>query len=371
MKATHILALIEKEYHQIIRDPSSILIAFVLPVILIFIFAYAISLDSNHIKLGLIVEDDSYEAQSLAGAFMSNSHFDIQMARDRRALDSEIVASHIRGIVIIPRNFGKKLEQGEIQPLEVITDGSEPNTATFIQNYVLSLWNIWSQQHQQLTGIQPTNTISTEARIWYNPELESRHFLLPGALALVMTLIGTLLTSLVVSREWERGTMEALLSSTITRGEFLLGKLIPYFLLGVLSLTLSVFVIIEIFQIPFRGSFVALGICGSIFLFTALGMGLFISTLAQNQFVASQISFITAFMPSLLLSGFIFEINSMPGWIQMITLIIPGKYLISCLECIFMVGDIMSILVPNIIYMAVVAIIFLALTFAKTKMKLE
>lgn len=371
MKVEHISALVQKEYHQIIRDPSSILIASVLPVILIFLFAYAISLDTNHVKLGLVVEDDSYAAQSLVGAFISNSHFDIQMVHDRSALESELTASHIRGMVIIPQNFGKKIEQGQVQPIEVITDGSEPNTASFVQNYVLVLWNIWTQQHHQLVGIQPTSSISAEMRIWYNSELESRRFLLPGALALVMTLIGTLLTSLVVSREWERGTMEALLSSTITRGEFLLGKLIPYFLLGFLSLILSTFVIILIFQIPFRGSFVALGFCGCIFLFTALGMGLLISTLAQNQFVASQVSFITAFMPSLLLSGFIFEINSMPEWIQMITYIIPGKYLISCLECIFMVGDVMPILLPNMIYMAVVAIVFLVLTFAKTKMKLE
>lgn len=164
------------------------------------------------------------------------------------------MAGHIRGIVIIPRRFGEKLRQGEIKPLEVITDGSEPNTANFVQNYAQGVWAVWFGQHQALTGGTLTPTPDSETRIWYNPELESRHFLLPGALALIMTLIGTLLTALVISREWERGTMEALLSTAVTRGELLLGKLVPYFLLGMLSLTLSVAAIILVFHVPFRGA---------------------------------------------------------------------------------------------------------------------
>ena len=371
MKFSHIRALVEKEFYQIIRDPSSILIAFVLPIMLIILFAYAISLDISRMKIGLVLEDDSNYAQTLAGAYISNSFFDAQVARDRRAFESDLVSGHIRGIIIIPQDFGKTLEQGQIKPLEVITDGSEPNTANFIQNYALAVWNNWSSQQSVLSGRQSAGNLSVESRIWYNPELESRHFLLPAALALIMTLIGSLLTGLVVSREWERGTMEALLSTTITRGEFLLGKLIPYFFLGVLSIILSSFIIIWVFQTPFRGSVLSLVICGSVFLFTALGMGLLISTLAKNQFVACQVTFITAFMPTLLLSGFIFEINSMPLILRMITHIIPAKYLIACLQSIFMVGDVMAILIPNICYMAIVAATFLTLTLVKTRTRLE
>jgi len=371
MKISHVAALVQKEYYQIIRDPSSILIAFVLPIMLIILFAYAISMDISKIKVGLILEDGSNYAQTLAGAYINNQYFDVKVARARHAFEEDLIAGNIRGIIIIPRDFGRDIEQGQIKPIEIITDGTEPNTANFIQNYALAIWSAWSNQQAVLSGIQPSGRISVEGRIWYNPELESRYFLLPGALALIMTLIGSLLTGLVVSREWERGTMEALLSSTITRGEFLLGKLIPYFFLGVISIVISTCVIIGVFQTPFRGSLVALGACSTVFLFTALGMGLLISTLAKDQFVACQITFISSFMPTFLLSGFIFEINSMPLILRLITYIIPAKYLIACLQSIFMVGDVMNILIPNICYMGVVAVIFLTLTLIKTQTRLE
>ena len=184
MKFSRFAALFSKECRQIVRDPSSILIAFVLPIILIIIFTYAVSLDMNHLKIAVILEDDSAPARSLAGAFLANSHFESRVSADRRAFERDLVAGHIRGIVIIPRRFGEKLRQGEIKPLEVITDGSEPNTANFVQNYAQGVWAVWFGQHQALTGGTLTPTPDSETRIWYNPELESRHFLLPGALAL-------------------------------------------------------------------------------------------------------------------------------------------------------------------------------------------
>lgn len=371
MKFSRFAALFSKECRQIVRDPSSILIAFVLPIILIIIFTYAVSLDMNHLKIAMILEDDSAPARSLAGAFLANSHFESRVSADRRAFERDLVAGHIRGIVIIPRRFGEKLRQGEIKPLEVITDGSEPNTANFVQNYAQGVWAVWFGQHQALTGGTLTPTPDSETRIWYNPELESRHFLLPGALALIMTLIGTLLTALVISREWERGTMEALLSTAVTRGELLLGKLVPYFLLGMLSLTLSVAAIILVFHVPFRGSFLLLGASGAVFLFSALGLGLFISTVAKNQFVACQIAFLAAFMPSLMLSGFIFEISSMPAWIQYICNIIPAKYFITCLHSLFLVGNVPALLIPNMAYMAAVGALLLGLTFLLTRPNLE
>ena len=200
MKFSRFAALFSKECRQIVRDPSSILIAFVLPIILIIIFTYAVSLDMNHLKIAVILEDDSAPARSLAGAFLANSHFESRVSADRRAFERDLVAGHIRGIVIIPRRFGEKLRQGEIKPLEVITDGSEPNTANFVQNYAQGVWAVWFGQHQALTGGTLTPTPDSETRIWYNPELESRHFLLPGALALIMTLIGTLLTARMGAR---------------------------------------------------------------------------------------------------------------------------------------------------------------------------
>ena len=195
--------------------------------------------------------------------------------------------------------------------------------------------------------------------------------LVAGGVGLAIGGSAALLTALVISREWERGTMEALLSTAVTRGELLLGKLVPYFLLGMLSLTLSVAAIILVFHVPFRGSFLLLGASGAVFLFSALGLGLFISTVAKNQFVACQIAFLAAFMPSLMLSGFIFEISSMPAWIQYICNIIPAKYFITCLHSLFLVGNVPALLIPNMAYMAAVGALLLGLTFLLTRPNLE
>ena len=372
MNPRRLNSLVRKEYFQIIRDPSSLLIAVVLPILLIFIFAYAVSMDVNEIRIGLVLEDSSPEAQSLARSFMNTNYFSVSTARDRRAFERALMAGEIRGIVVIPQHFAKLLNGGAgSAPLQVLTDGSEPNTANFVENYSKGVWQIWLAQRRYTAGVDGAMPLQIETRIWYNPEIESRNFLLPGALALIMTLIGTLLTALVISREWERGTMEALLSTSITRGELILGKLIPYFLLGMLSLFLSFLSIVFLFSVPFRGSVVLFFGTGAVFLLTALGLGLLISTTARNQFVACQLAFLLAFMPSLMLSGFIFEINSMPAAIRVLCHVIPAKYFISCLQSLFLVGTIPAIILPNVLLMLVVSLVFFVLTFHKTRKKIE
>lgn len=372
MNLRRLNALVRKEYYQIIRDPSSILIAVVLPVLLIFIFAYAVSMDINDLRIGLVLEDSSPEAQSLARSFMNTKYFTVAAARDRREFERDLMAGHIRGLVVIPQNFTKLLNaDSETAPIQVITDGSEPNTANFVENYSKGVWQIWLEQRRYTAGTSFTMPLQVDTRIWYNPEIESRDFLLPGALALIMTLIGTLLTALVISREWERGTMEALLSTSITRGELILGKLIPYFVLGMLSLFLSFLSIVFLFSVPFHGSLIVFFGVGAVFLLTALGLGLFISTAARNQFVACQLAFLTAFMPSLMLSGFIFEISSMPAALRWLCQVIPAKYFISCLQSLFLVGTIPAIIIPNVLLMLLVSLVFFALTFHKTRKKIE
>ena len=288
MNIRRLNALMRKEALQIIRDPSSILIAAVLPLLLIFIFAFAVSLDVNELAVGIAVEDDSPEAASFVEAFTSSRYFKVRSARDRRELVPALTAGDIRGIVVIPGDFASRLGNaaGPAAPVQIITDGSEPNTANFVQNYARGAWQVWLRQRALDGGRAAPAPVTVVDRVWYNPELESRNFLLPGALALIMTLIGTLLTALVVAREWERGTMEALLSTSITRGELILGKLLPYFLLGMLSLFLSVSAMVLLFHVPLRGSFLVLAGAGAVFLFTALGLGMLISAAARNQFVA-------------------------------------------------------------------------------------
>lgn len=277
----------------------------------------------------------------------------------------------MRGIVVIPTDFTRRLKNPhDVAKLQVITDGSEPNTASFVQNYIQGVWLKWLQQ-LSFENPQMLNTgVSLQPRYWFNPELKSNHFLLPGSIAIIMTLIGTLLTSLVIAREWERGTMEAMMATPVNIIEIILGKLIPYFVLGMSSMVICTLVSIIVFDVPFRGSFLLLTIVSAVFLITALQQGLLISTVAKNQFLASQIAIFSGFLPAFILSGFVFEIKSMPLFVQAITYFIPARYFVSCLQTLFLAGNIYSVIIPNLIGIVILGLILFILITAKTNKRL-
>ncbi len=358
-----VIALIRKEIYQIIRDPSSLLIAVVLPAILLFLYGYGVSLDANKIKIGLVVQDSSPEVQSLIRAFKNTKYFDITISRNRQEIEKQIMASHLRGMVVIPVDFSRRLvNPDDISKIQVIADGSETNTATFVQNYARGVILNWMGEEQGNISIQP--------RYWFNPELKSNYFLLPGSIATIMTLIGTLLTSLVIAREWERGTMEALMATPVSMTEIIAGKLVPYFILGMTSMSICTLAAIFLFGVPFRGSFLLLVIISAAFLTAALEWGLLISTATKNQFLASQVALITAYLPAFILSGFVFEIKSMPGFIQFLTNFVPAKYFVSSLQTIFLAGDIYGVLLPNLAAMLLFAAFLFILILLKTKKRL-
>jgi ABC-2 type transport system permease protein len=363
-------ALLVKETVQIIRDPSSILIAFVLPLILLFLFGYGVSLDANTVKIGVAVETTSEPSQSLAAAFRASPFFDVRLSHDRRALEPSLIAGDIRGIVVIPANFGGETSRNvSAAKIQVITDGSEPNTAKFVENYAQGVRSSWAASRPGGATVAPA--IRLEPRFWFNPELRSRYFLVPGVIAIVMTLVGTLLTALVVAREWERGTMEAMMATPILTVELILGKLIPYFVLGLAAMALCTSIGVFVFGVPLRGSFLALVAISAAFLVPALGQGLLISSATKNQFVASQAALLSGFLPAFLLSGFIFEISSMPPLVQAITYIVPARYLIPSLQTVFLAGDIWPLFLSNIAVMLGIGGVFLFLTFRTTRKSLE
>ncbi len=365
-------AMIIKEFFQIIRDPSSILISLILPLILLFLYGYGVSLDADHIKLGLVLEDTSPEAQSFSESLTNSRYFDVTIKRDRRSFTDDITRGDIRGLVVIPSYFSSfRHRQDNTAPIQVIADGSEPNTANFVQNYVLGAWLIWLQQQSYTEKLEGLPLVQSEPRFWYNEELESRNFLIPGSLALIMTLIGTLLTALVVAREWERGTMEALMSTPVSIVELLIGKLVPYFILGLCSMTMSVIVARLIYGIPYRGHWITLLLVSGVFLVAALALGLLISTLAKNQFVAAQASMVTAFLPAFILSGFIFEITSMPQAIQYLTYLLPARYFVASLQTLFLVGDVREVILPNTLAMLFLGILLFMLTARFTVKRLD
>lgn len=365
-------ALCRKESYQILRDPSSILVAFIMPVMLLFVLGYAVNLDANHLRLGLLREDSGAAASTLAQTLSANPLFEVHNGASRDELMQALAQGRIRAILIIPADFSAKwLRQQQVAPLQLLVDGAEPNTAQFMANYVQSLWQNWLQQQRREQAQPQPLQIEVLSRTWYNPANVSRNFLVPGSIAVVMTIIGALLTSLVVAREWERGTMEALLATPVTRTELLLSKILPYYLLGMLACWICLLVAVYIMGVPFRGSLLALFVSSSLFLGCALGMGLFLSTLFRNQFNAAQAALTGAFLPAMMLSGFVFEISSMPTLLQWITHLIPARYYASTLQTLFQAGTVYSVLWPNLLCLLALALFWLLLTARKTRRTLE
>lgn len=364
-------ALIKKETLQITRDPSAILIAFILPLILLFIFGYGVNLDSNQIKVGMAIEDEEATAFSLIEAFRGSPFMVVELGKDQRDFYQQLESTTLRGIIIIPQDFSRRWKAGNEPRIQVITDGSEPNLATFVTNYSRGIISLWMQEQFKTQTGKPFNGIQVDPRFWYNPELRSRNFLIPGSIAIVMTLIGTLLTALVIAREWERGTMEAMLATPVTNFEILLGKLIPYFILGMGSMVLCLVIAIFLFDVPFRGSLSVLALTTAVFLFAGLGQGMLISSVTGDQFVASQAALMSAFLPAFMLSGFIFEISAMPVVLQKFTYLFAARYFVTALQSIFLVGNVWPLLLQSMLAMALIATVFYLITAKNTKKRLD
>jgi ABC-2 type transport system permease protein len=367
--AVRLAALVHKESLQILRDPSSILIAFVLPAVLLFLFGYGVSLDTARTRVGLVIEAQTPLTQDLAASFQASRYFDVAVARDRRAFEEDLVLGRIRGIIVVPATFATDFTARRNPAIQVIVDGSDTNTANFVQNYAQGTVGNWAAMRGAETAARPP-AINVQSRYWFNSELKSRNFLVPGSVAIVMTLVGTLLTSLVVAREWERGTMEAIMATPVSATELLAGKIVPYFLLGLTSMTLCVAIAVLLFGVPFRGSLLALYALSAAFLVPALGQGLLISAATKNQFLASQVALMSAFLPAFLLSGFLFEISSMPTVIQWITLLVPARYLIQSLQTVFLAGDIWSMFLRDIAIMLLIGSVLFLLAARSTRKRI-
>lgn len=365
-------ALCLKESLQIVRDPSSILIAFVLPIILLMIFGYGINLDASRIHVGVLSEDRGVEASRFLAALTASPVLETHQARTRAELDHALAAAEVRGYVVLQSDFSARLARSDATaPVQVITDGSEPNTASFVGAYIQGVWSTWLAERAADRGTSFAPPVEVIARSWFNPASLSRNFIVPGSIALIMTIIGALLTSLVIAREWERGTMEALLSTAVTRAELLLSKVLPYYALGMMSMLLCLGVAVWQFGVPFRGSLLLLLVFTTLFLGSALGLGLLLSTVLRNQFNAAQAALNAAFLPATLLSGFVFEIASMPAPVRAVTYLIPARYFISSLETLFQAGFVGRILLDDFLFLTASAAFFLGLSAHLTRRRLD
>jgi ABC-2 type transport system permease protein len=369
--AMRLRSLVHKEFLQIVRDPSSIAIAFVMPVFLLLLFGYGVSLDADHVPVALVAEEPSADTADFLAALEASHYFSPVHARTLAEAEQALRQGQVNAIVHLRANFAERLRRPDGAPIQLIINGVDANTARLAQGYVQGAWGAWLTRRAAQQGQELNTPVQMEQRIWFNSELKSRNYLVPGLVAIIMTLIGALLTALVMAREWERGTMEALMVTPTSMSEILLGKLIAYFTLGTGGMLITVGMAVGLFEVPLRGSFWVLWACASLFLLAALGMGLTISTLARSQFVAGQIAIIGTFLPAFLLSGFIFDIDSMPAVVQVITHVIVARYFVAIVQTLFLAGDVWAVVLPNALALLIMAAIFLGITWRKSRKRLE
>ncbi len=363
--------MVRKESLQILRDPSSISIAFVMPVVLLFLFGYGVSLDAKQIPLGIVIEQPDTATQSLAGVFERSDFFRPQRFNAIQSAQQALDEHRVDGIIWLRNNFAARLLSTDEAPIGVIVNGVNSNQANITQGYIQGAWMVWLGQYAASHGKQLPMPVILEQRVWFNAALSSRLFLVPGLIAIIMTLIGSLLTAMVVAREWERGTMEALLVTPLRKGEILAGKLIPYFILGMGGMLFSTALAVWQFDVPLRGSMWLLTLGSALFMLVSLAIGLLISIVAKNQFVAGQVAIIVTFLPAFILSGFLFDINSMPAWVQLITHLIPARYYVAILQTLFLAGDIWPVVLANMAALVMMLLLFFTLVWRKFHKRLE
>jgi ABC-2 type transport system permease protein len=363
--------LIRKEFLQILRDPSSIAIAFILPVVLLLIFGYGVSLDAEHVPLALVAEQPSAATASIIAKFRQSPYFIPVELPDRRAAQRALITRRVDGIVVLRSDFARRLNSAQGAAIQVIANGVDANQGRLVIGYVQGVWINWLEQQARLQGRPLYIPVQLQQRVWFNSELRSRNYLVPGLIVIIMTLIGALLTALVMAREWERGTMEALIVTPVSTLEILLGKLIPYYIFGMGGMALSVAMALWLFEVPLRGSLWVLFTTSSLFLLVALGMGLLISIVTRTQFVAGMVAVVTTFLPAFILSGFIFDIGSMPKILQTLTHLIPARYFVAILQTEFLAGNVWGVILPNSLALAIMAIFFLGLSRHKSHKRLE
>jgi ABC-2 type transport system permease protein len=366
-----IRGLVRKEFLQIVRDPSSIAIAFLMPIVLLLLFGYGVSLDSEHVPVALVVEQPGADTADFTAAFHQSRYFNPVVYANTRDAELAMMAGSVNAIVVLRQDFAKQLRDPNGAAIQLIVNGVDANSARLVSGYVQGAWGTWLDHYAQQRGQKFEAPVQMEQRVWFNSELRSRNFLVPGLVALIMTLIGALLTAMVMAREWERGTMEALMVTPLSMSEVIVGKLLPYFVLGMGGLAVAVSMALFLFDVPLRGSMWVLIATSALFLITALGMGLLISTIARSQFVAGQLALIITFLPAFLLSGFIFDIGSMPPVVQFITHIVAARYYIAILQTVFLAGNDWSVIVPNALALVVMATLFLGVTWRKSRKRLE
>jgi ABC-2 type transport system permease protein len=376
---SRIAPILRKEMIQLHRDPRSLFLALGLPIVLLLIFGYAVKIDIRHVALAIVDQDNTSLSRDLRGRLQSTEYFDLRYVLSTTAGTEKLLdEGKVKIIVVVPSHFSRDLANGQNAGLQLLIDGSNNNTALIAMGYITRL----IQEFSTRIILETLNSkggaqgdafpfVDPQFRIWYNPELRSTNFIVPGLIAVVMMIVTTMLTSLTVAREWETGTMEQLISTPARPFEIVIGKLIPYFLLGVVQISIVVLVGTSVFRVPLKGSLLFLFIVSAVFLLNGLGIGLLISTVTKSQQLAFMLCILFTMLPSFILSGFIFPISSMPPIIQYATTFIPAKYFLIILRGIFLKGTGFGILWPEFLILTIFGVVFLLVCARRLKLSLE
>lgn len=364
MRLARLLAVARKEVIHIRRDPRSLGMAFAIPMILLFLYGYALTLDVDNLKTIVWDQDRTAVSRDFLRGHAESGYFTVvAVARGYRDIERALESGRAQVALVIPRHFGRDLDLGRRVPVQALLDGSDSNTASLTIAYLEGVSSRYSNrivaERAGLAGLEPP--VEARLRIWYNPELESRNYLVPGLIAVIMMVISALLTSLTVAREWEQGSMEQLIATPIRVPELVLGKLLPYFGIGLIDVALAALAGRLVFGVPFRGNPALLLALALIFILGTMSLGLLISITAKSQVVASQVALTVTFLPAFLLSGFVFDIGNLPGWLQAVTYAVPARYFVTILKGIFLKGVGLRVLGFEALFLALFALIVTAM----------
>ncbi|URL56861.1 ABC transporter permease [Luteibacter flocculans] len=369
--ARRLIALVRKEVKQLLRDRSNLMVGIALPGVLILIFGYGLSFDVKHAPVAVVLEDPSPMANDVMAGMRLSPYLDPKPVHDMHAAEALMADREVNAILRIPSDFSRRLHLGDAH-LQLILHGADANTARTVQGYVESSLQAWAAEQEQRAGdtATPIGMVHLEQRLWFNEANTSTWFLVPGLLVLITTLVGAFLTALVMAREWERGTLEALFVTPVRPLEILLAKIIPYFVVGLIGLAMCLLAARFLFEVPLRGSLLLIVLLSVFYMFVALGIGLLISAVTKNQFNASQIALIASFLPALMLSGFIYDLRNMPWPVQVVGHALPATYYLEALKSLFLAGNLWSMVLRNCAILFGYAVVLLAAARLKTRKRI-
>jgi ABC-2 type transport system permease protein len=363
-------AIARKEAIQLRRDARSLGLAFVLPVIMLVLFGYAITTDVEHITTAIVDRDHTPESRALTSAFSESNYFLVKYNQaTSEGVEKLIDLAKVRVVIVIPERFSADLKAGRAAPVELLLDGSDAKTANVARGYADAIARTFSQNAAIVARRGPAPVVA-QGRVWYNETLDSAAMIVPGLIAVIMSIISAMLTSLTVSREWERGTMEQLAATPVSRAEVILGKLVPYLVIGLIDVAIALIVGIFVFHVPFRGSFLTFALGTTVFLVGVLGLGTLLSTGLKTQLLASQAAIFATYLPALLFSGFMYTISNMPIVLQWISRVVPARYYVSFTRGVFLKGNGLDVVWPAILGLAIYAGFTVAMSIKNFKKEL-